>query len=277
MLFIADGKKRMTRKIAYIGFGSIGQDVARMIAEEARFPCVQLALVREGSSSLENLPNYIMPMFSFHKMLACKPDIVVEVASQEAVNQYAVSCLTYGFPFLVSSTGALADPSQREKMLAAAERGNSKIIVPSGAIAGLDYIQAISRMDDAQVIYESRKPVQAWVQELQALGHKPEALKESLVLYQGNAQEAALKYPKNLNVAATLALAGLGMERTQVRVVVDPQSQVNQHIIEVQSGVGKMRMELSNEPSPSNPKTSWVVAQSVTATIYKYFSRLQIV
>ena len=266
----------MTLKIAYIGFGSIGQDVARMIAEDAHFPCVQLALVREGSKSLENLPNYIMPMFSFHKMLACKPDIVVEAASQEAVNQYAVPCLTYGFPFLVSSTGALANPEQREKMLAAAERGSSKIIVPSGAVAGLDYIQAISRMDDAQVVYESRKPVQAWMQELQALGYQPDSITEAITLYQGNAQEAALNYPKNLNVAATLALAGLGMEHTQVRVVVDPTIQVNQHIIEVKSGVGKMRLELNNQASPSNPKTSWLVAHSIVAAIYNYVSRLQI-
>ena len=266
----------MTYKIAYIGFGSIGQEVARIMQEEVDFPCVQLVLLRDGSKALDNLPNYVMPMFSFHKMLACKPDIVVEVASQEAVWTYAAPSMKYGFPFVVSSVGALADQAEREKMLAAATRGNAKLIIPSGAVAGLDYVQAIKRIPDAQVIYESRKPVQAWTQELEALGVDPASLQESYVLYQGVAQEAALKYPKNLNVAATLAMAGLGMDKTPVRVVADPQIQKNQHLIEVKSSLGSMRVELTNLPSATNPKTSGVVAHSVAATIFKHCSRLQI-
>lgn len=266
----------MTYKIAYIGYGSIGQEVARIMQEEEDFPCVQLVLMREGSKALDNLPHYIMPMFSFHKMLACKPDIVVEAASQEAVWQYAAPSLNYGFPFVVSSVGALANQVEREKMLAAAEIGQSKLIVPSGAVGALDYIQAISRMNDAQVIYESRKPVSAWAAELASLGIDPETLKQAHVLYEGNAQEAALKYPKNLNVAATLALAGLGMDRTQVRVVVDPAVTTNQHMIEVNSSVGSMRTHLNNLPSANNPKTSGIVAHSIAATLFKHFSRMQI-
>src|SRR5699024_11913727 len=111
------------------------------------------------------------------------------------------------------------------------------------------------------VVYESRKPVAAWKDELQNLGHDPDTLASEVELYSGDAQTAAQRYPKNLNVAATLAVAGVGMEATQVRVVADPAVQHNQHTIRVISPFGALQTRLVNQPSPSNPNTSWIVAQ----------------
>ncbi|WP_262393750.1 aspartate dehydrogenase domain-containing protein [Bordetella pertussis] len=85
-----------------------------------------------------------------------------------------------------------------------------------------------------------------------------------------------MRFPKNLNVAATLALAGIGMTRTRVEVVVDPQARGNQHRIQVRSPLGEMQIELVNAPSPANPKTSWLVAQSVLATIRRHLARFTI-
>ena len=142
----------------------------------------------------------------------------------------------------------------------------------SGAVAGLDYLQALAGRADAEVVYESRKPVAAWRAELPALGIDPETLDASRVLFSGSAREAALRFPKNLNVAATLALAGIGMERTRVEVVVDPQARGNQHTVRVNSPLGDMQIQLVNAPAPTNPKTSWLVAQSVLSTIRRHLA-----
>lgn len=266
----------MTYKIAYIGFGSIGQDVARLMAEEPDFPCVQLVLMRDGSKHLENLPNYVMPMFSFHKMLACKPDIVVEVASQEAVWTYASTCLNLGVPFLVTSVGALANEEERNKILAAAKRGQTKVIVPSGAIASLECLPSIHHEPDATVRYGSHKPTQAWQQERQDSGLENDHLSELVILDSGDVRTATLESPKSLNVEATLALAGLGMDNTQLKVLVDPNETRNRQILPIESAVDSLKTALCNQTSSNQPKTSWVVAQSVAASINKQFSSLLI-
>jgi aspartate dehydrogenase len=99
-------------------------------------------------------------------------------------------------------------------------------------------------------------------------------LGEPVVLYEGDAAPAAQKYPKNLNVAATLALAGVGMQATQVKVVADPGITTNQHTIHVDSPLGTLTTKLVNQPSPGNPKTSWIVAQSVLAVVQRQVARI---
>src|SRR5690606_36285192 len=95
-----------------------------------------------------------------------------------------------------------------------------------------------------------------------------------VVLYEGDAATAAQKYPKNLNVAATLALAGVGMKATRVTVIADPGVTENQHTIHVDSPLGRLTTQLVNQPSPTNPKTSWIVAQSVLALVQRQFARV---
>ncbi|MEN6015541.1 aspartate dehydrogenase [Bordetella pertussis] len=197
-------------------------------------------------------------------------------AGQQAIAEHAEGCLTAGLDMIICSAGALADDALRARLIAAAEAGGARIRVPAGAIAGLDYLQAVAGRDDAEVVYESRKPVAAWRAELPGMGIDPDTLAESRTLFSGPAREAALRFPKNLNVAATLALAGIGMTRTRVEVVVDPQARGNQHRIQVRSPLGEMQIELVNAPSPANPKTSWLVAQSVLATIRRHLARFTI-
>src|SRR3546814_12405578 len=107
--------------------------------------------------------------------------------------------------------------------------------------------------------YESRKPIAVWLDELKALGLCPAALTEPVVLDEGSAEIAAQRYPKNLNVAATLALAGTGMQDTIVRVVADPQATANNHIIHVEGPAGTFESRIVNAPSPENPKSSYIV------------------
>jgi aspartate dehydrogenase len=91
-------------------------------------------------------------------------------------------------------------------------------------------------------------------------------------LFEGSAREAAKLFPQNLNVAATIALAGVGMEHTQVSVIVDPAAQGNTHTVTATGSFGSITTQIKNRPSPTNPKTSWVVGLSMIAAIDRYFA-----
>src|SRR5690606_14242001 len=125
-------------------------------------------------------------------------------------------------PVVITSVGALADDAQRQALHDAAQLGKAQLIIPAGAIGSLDYLGALRHIEGARVRYESRKPVAAWAAELAEQGYDAAMPGEPVVLYEGDAATAAQKYPKNLNVAATLAFAGVGMLATQVKVVADP-------------------------------------------------------
>lgn len=255
----------MSYRVAFIGMGAIGQDVWRELKPLfAEIKAETLVLRRQqGGTTIADL-------------LAFEPQLVIETASQEAVKSYIPECLRTGATVVITSVGALADASFYAQLQQLAKQHNARIVVPSGAIGALDYIKAVRHAPDLKVIYESRKPVAAWLPELQALGIAPDSIQDELLLFEGSANEAALRYPQNLNVAATLALAGAGMEATQVQVIVDPTLNQNKHSIYVSSQFGEMKMEISNTPSPFNPKSSWVVAQSVRSVVRRHFAPLQI-
>lgn len=260
----------MKHRIALIGFGTIAADVAAGLREHAD-DYVMAALCRRPDTPL---PDDVHRLADFVGLLAWRPDLVVEVAGQGAVREHAESCLKAGIPVVVSSVGALADDDQCRTLHDAARAGKTRLIIPAGAVGSLDYLNAIRHIKGAHVTYESRKPAAAWKAELAELGHDAALLDEPVVLYEGDAATAARKYPKNLNVAATLALAGVGMQATQVKVVADPAATENQHTIHVQSPLGTLTTKLVNQPSPSNPKTSWIVAQSVLAAVRRQFARV---
>ncbi|MBN3268950.1 aspartate dehydrogenase [Bordetella bronchiseptica] len=266
----------MTHRIAFIGLGAIASDVAAGLLADAAQPCQLAALTRAAADLPPALAGRVTLLDSLSDLLAWRPDLVVEAAGQQAIAEHAEGCLKAGLDMIICSAGALADDALRARLIAAAEAGGARIRVPAGAIAGLDYLQAVAGRDDAEVVYESRKPVAAWRAELPGMGIDPDTLAESRTLFSGPAREAALRFPKNLNVAATLALAGIGMTRTRVEVVVDPRARGNQHRIQVRSPLGEMQIELVNAPSPVNPKTSWLVAQSVLATIRRHLARFTI-
>lgn len=261
----------MKHRIAFIGFGTIAADVAAGLRAESAY--VMAALCRRADAPLDD---DVHRLRDFVDLLAWRPDVVVEAAGQAAVHEYAESCLKAGIPVIVSSVGALADDAQAQALFDAAQAGKARLVVPAGAIGSLDYLNAVRHADGTRVSYESRKPAAAWKQELTELGYDADALAEPVTLYEGDAATAAQKYPKNLNVAATLALAGVGMKATQVTVVADPGIRQNQHTIRVQSPLGTLTTQVVNQPSPSNPKTSWIVAQSILSAVNRQFARVLI-
>ncbi|CAN1542437.1 COG1712 Predicted dinucleotide-utilizing enzyme [Burkholderiaceae bacterium] len=261
----------MKARLVIIGYGAIAAELIGRLREKYGPDCEVAVLLRADSPSRSKLPSGVASLTSLDEVQQFKPDLVVEAAGHHAVHQYAHACLLAGLSFVAVSVGAMADEAFFNQLCQAAEQGGAKLIFPSGAIGALDYIRAVRDLPDTKVVYESRKPPSAWADELQRLGIA-QPLTEDVVLFDGHAREAALRYPQNLNVAASLALAGTGFERTLVRIVVDPQAKGNTHLVHATGAFGEMHADITNRPSPDNPKTSWVVGLSLLATVERHFA-----
>src|SRR5690606_39860268 len=124
-----------------------------------------IAVLKRPDSAFQGHKDIVAVFSDIHDLLAWQPDLIVETAGQEAVGQYGRLCLEKGIPFLVSSVGALADVGLYGALLDAARKGNTRVLIPSGAIGGLDYIRSAALFDGTSVTYESRKPVSAWASE----------------------------------------------------------------------------------------------------------------
>jgi aspartate dehydrogenase len=183
------------------------------------------------------------------------------------VSEYGESVLRSGIDLLIISIGALAEAAVLKRLKSAAQEGNSRILLPAGAIGGIDAIAAMRVGGLASLRYRSRKPPAAWrgtaAEEVIDLAK----LTRRTVLYKGNAGEAALRYPQNANVAAAVALAGLGFEATEVELVADPDAPGNVHEIEAEGTAGRFAITLQGKPSRTNPKTSALAALSVARAL----------
>ena len=265
------------RHIAIIGFGSIARDLITILyGQQEPGPRTLSVLTRETKEQttkaeidhqLAGKPVQIEVLSDLDELLASRPQMVVECAGHEAVKAYAARILERGIDLLVASVGALADADFMRELEQAARRGGAQLVVPAGAIGAIDSLGAARLSGLTSVSYTGRKPPMAWegtpaedIVPLRELNHSQQ-------IFQGNARDAARLFPKNANVAATLALAGLGMDRTTVRLVADPTISENTHEFEVESKALNFSIQLVGKPSPTNPKTSRSTVFSIARVI----------
>ncbi len=202
-----------------------------------------------------------------------KSDLVIEAASHQAVRDYAPKALDMGKDVLIMSVGALGDDELRETLFSKASYGAGKIYIPSGAVFGTSGISAASMAGMDEVVLETSKPPKGLdnVQYLMDKGIDVHSLKERTLVFEGSAKDAAKAFPKNVNVSATLSLAGIGFENTKVRVFVDPNIKRNTHVVRIKGDFGEAFCKVENLPS-SNPGTSYLAALSAVATLKKIVS-----
>ncbi|MGO3858542.1 MAG: aspartate dehydrogenase [Neisseriaceae bacterium] len=249
------------KKLMMIGFGAMGQTVLAHLPEGLSLAWV---VVPERSiAKVSALVGADVAVMADVAECAEQPDLVIEVAGQAGVRAHAAAVLRRGWNMALISVGALADAELAQSLATAATEGGGTLTVLAGAVAGMDGLAAAKEGGLDRVVYQGCKSPSSWQ------GSHAETLidlanvTQKTVFFTGSAREAATLFPANANVAATIALAGLGMDETQVELTVDPDSHKNQHRIEASGRFGQMSIELAGVPLPSNPKTSTLAALSV--------------
>ncbi|MGL4860131.1 MAG: aspartate dehydrogenase [Enterobacteriaceae bacterium] len=258
------------KKVMLLGYGAMAHEVLQRIPAGVTVKWI-VAREHHHPAIRDRFAHNVAPLTD---PLQCeeKPDLVLECASQQAVAQYGEGVLERGWDLALISTGALADELLYQRLLNAAQRGGAQLQILSGAVAGMEGLQAAREGGLEQVIYRSTKSPASWrgsAAEQMIDLHKVESI---TTFFKGSAREAARLFPANANVAATIALQGIGMEVTQVELQVDPHSQRNTHTIWAQGSFGEMQIVLSGQPLASNPKTSTLAALSAVSACRRLLS-----
>jgi aspartate dehydrogenase len=266
---LSDHSSRPLR-VALIGFGAVGQGVARLLrAHACQHVELVAALVRDQSRPRSIDPPRLVS--TVEVLLAERPDVVVEVAGHEALSCHGPQVLRAGMDLLLISIGALARTEVEDALRDAARAGGARAQLVSGAIGGLDAIAsaAIGGLDS--VVHTTRKPARALLPPDEA-----EALTEPRELFRGSAREGVLRFPESVNVAAAVSFAGLGLARTQLCVIADPRIERNQHEVVAEGTFGMLRFEIRGIPSEDNPRSGRIVAMSVVHALHRRLAWLQI-
>jgi aspartate dehydrogenase len=237
-------KNKEKRRVGLIGCGAIGTVLAEAI-ERKIVICDELIVYDFDISKMHYLKNAlsfpVITVESVDELLALKPKVVVEAASQQAAKDYVPKIVSAGFDVIVMSTGALLGLNINL----------NRVHMPSGAIGGLDALSSAALAGIDEVILTSSK--------------NPKALEtnntEKKIVYEGYAEEASRLFPREMNVAATIALT-VKPARVKVQVVSDPSVKRNTHEIQVKWRFGEMFLHFANDPHPDNPRTSALAAWS---------------
>ena len=252
-------------KLGIIGCGAIGSDVAKAADTMQDIEKIYLFdIKREAEEQLhETLEKSEVVTVD---TLIEKADVVFEAASQEAVKQYAEKVLLAGKDLIIMSIGSLIDDVFRKKIEATARKQNCKIYLPSGAVCGIDGILSASIDTLDEVTLVTTKPPKS-------LGKNYD---KRTVIFRGYAREAVKLFPKNINVAANLSIAGIGFDKTKVEIVADPVATRISHKILAHGRFGRLRAEVENMPNPNNPKSSYMASLSAIATLKRILNPIQI-
>ena len=255
-------------KVGIVGMGVIGTHIAQAITKGV--PGVTLAgvTVRDPATA------------SGHRLLGLEglireSDLVVEAATQAALREFGPSVLAAGKHLMVLSVGALVGVLDEWARLA--EKHGCRILVPSGAIAGLDGMKGAREGGITSVTMETRKPPRGlagapWIEQQKI---DLDAITEETLVFEGPATEAVKAFPANVNVVAAVSLASIGPEKTRIKIYAVPGQKRNQHRITVEGEFGRLSIEIENEPS-ENPRTGRLSYLSAIAMLRELGAPVQV-
>ncbi len=261
-------------RVAVAGLGAVGMEVARRLAAGLEDLTLAAVSARDRAAAETRMAGVdasvpVMPA----ETLAEVADVVVECAPAAVFPLIAEPALRAGRVLVPIGVAALMEHLH---LVEVARASGGRILVPSGALLGLDAVRAAAEGDIHSVRMVTRKPPGglAGAPYLQAHGIDVSGLSEPLRVFCGSAREGAAGFPANLNVAAALGLAGVGLDRTELEIWADPGVTRNCHRIVVESDSARFTLEIENIPSSANPRTGRLVANSVVATLKRLVSPL---
>jgi aspartate dehydrogenase len=264
-------KKRL--KIALIGYGAISQMLFDVFAEKKPAIDIVGVLVRPGrvAETKKKVGRKVAVVEELKALLKLKPDVVVEAASQQAVRDCGETVLKKGIDFMVIATGAYGDPALWKKHRAVAAKSGARLRLPAGAIAGLDGLLAMRLGTLEKVKYTSIKPPHAWTGTPAETEFDLPSIKVPTVIFKGTPADAGRLYPKNANLAVSVALGGAGLDRTDIELVADPTlpAGTNASRLEVVSDSGELKLERLGRSMPDNPKTGVLTALTMADELMK--------
>ena len=265
----------MTKTVAIAGLGAIGLPLARAL--DAGVPGLRLVAVaaRDQARARDRTAGFAAPPAVVPPADLAQADIVVEAAPAAVFEQIAVPAIEAGRILVPASVGALLS---RMHLIRRAEETGARIVVPTGALLGLDAVRAAAEGTVEAITIESRKPP-AGLEGAPFLvehGIQVSGITEPLKVFEGNALDAARGFPANVNVAAALALAGVGPLRTRVEIWADPTITRNTHTIRVDAEAARFTMTIEGVPSPDNPRTGLLTPLSVLACLRGLVSTLKV-
>lgn len=259
--------KEKPLRVGIVGVGAIGQTIAKAL-DQGKVAAILVAINEKDQAKAEAFASTLThrPLILPLDKLIARSEVIIEAASQEALAEIAPKVLEAKKDLLVLSVGGLL---RHEEWFRLAQEKGCRILVPSGAIAGLDGLKAASIGEIWSVTLVSRKPVHALkgARYVVLKGIDLEVLEEETIIFEGPAREACKAFPTTANVAAALSLAGIGAEKTRVKVLAVPGGSRNLHEIAVEGEFGRLQVFVENVPSEENPKTSKLAALSALATL----------
>ncbi len=263
--------------IGLVGCGNIGSQLAHEIQRNFRGTARLIGVTDVQPQQAQRLARTLhpsVPVLSL-KQLIRRCDFLIEAASAQAVEEILPLAIRHRKPTLILSTGALLRNLRWVRQMI---QRKVPLYLPSGALVGLDGIKAAAIGRLRSVILTTRKPARAlatapWVMQRKI---RLKRLRRPRLLFRGSALQAAAGFPQNINVAATLALAGIGPARTQVRIIADPRIRTNIHEVEAVGSFGRLLTRTENWASRRNPRTSQLAVQSAIATLRQIVQPLKV-
>lgn len=245
--------------VGIVGCGAIGSSLAHALESRPLAGLFQIAglndLQTERADRLSRQLRRRTPVLALSRLID-RSQIVIEATSVASCPAIVTQALKRGRTVIALSVGGILPFAKKLQHWI----GTGKLLIPSGAIGGLDAIKAARYSGLKRVTLTTRKPPTS-------LRGAPKNLRRPVTLFRGTAAAAIRAFPQNINVAATLSLAGLGAQKTQVRVIADPATRRNIHEIEAEGKFGRMTFRMENLPSRQNPKTSLLAIDSALATL----------
>ncbi|MDP4835929.1 MAG: aspartate dehydrogenase [Burkholderiales bacterium] len=254
------------RKVALLGYGAMGKEIIKSCRLTPLGPQIQTVIVRRAAckETAYDLGSGIQVCSE----LPADTNLLIECAGHEVVKTTVLDALRSGVESAIVSSGALYDLQVAQGLEQAAIEGQTRLHLLSGAIGGIDALAAAQRIGLDSVVYVGRKPPNAWKGTDAERHINLTNLCGPVTFFSGNARMAAVAFPKNANVAATVSLAGIGFDRTQVRLIADPDITENTHEFHAKGKFGEIQIRMAIKPLASNPKTSALTVWSVVRFLH---------